>query len=120
MLHDWRITGNLVFQGHTKSLYVLAFLKGDTAKMAQLAAFAMGKPETEDGMLSAESDTEVIGIHIHSTLVPNSQVNSRMADRTPAKTKMDTIYNSKSPRKPFLAEGASKPKGRRMSDFSRS
>ena len=49
---------NLVYQGHAKSLYLLAFLKGDTPRMAQLAASAMGKPEMEGAMLSAESDTE--------------------------------------------------------------
>ena len=48
---------NLVFQGHSRSLYLLAFLKGDTKKMAQLAASPM-TPGTEDPMLSAESDTE--------------------------------------------------------------
>jgi DNA-binding winged helix-turn-helix (wHTH) protein/Flp pilus assembly protein TadD len=49
---------NLVYQGHARSLYLLAFLKGDTAWMVQLAASAIGKPEIESAMLSAESDTE--------------------------------------------------------------
>lgn len=48
---------NLLFQGHTKSVYLLAFLKGDTARMMRLARSAMGRPG-EDAMLSAESDTE--------------------------------------------------------------
>ena len=38
--------------------YQLAFLKGDAAQMAQLAAAAMGKPGTEDLLLAAQADTE--------------------------------------------------------------
>ncbi len=38
--------------------YELAFLKGDTAQMAQLAAAAMGKPETGGGSLAGDADTE--------------------------------------------------------------
>ena len=38
--------------------YQLAFLKGDTAQMAQLASAAMGKPGTEDLLLAAQADTE--------------------------------------------------------------
>ena len=38
--------------------YQLAFLKGDTAQMAQLAAAAMGKPGTEDLLLASQADTE--------------------------------------------------------------
>jgi serine/threonine protein kinase/Tfp pilus assembly protein PilF len=38
--------------------YQLAFLKGDTAQMAQLAAAAIGKPGTEDVLLAAQADTE--------------------------------------------------------------
>jgi tetratricopeptide (TPR) repeat protein len=38
--------------------YLLAFLKGDTAQMAQLASAAMGKPGTEDLLLNAQADTE--------------------------------------------------------------
>ena len=38
--------------------YQLAFLKSDTAQMAQLAAAAMGKPGTEDLLLAAQADTE--------------------------------------------------------------
>ena len=38
--------------------YQLAFLKGDTAQMALLAAAAMGKPGTEDLLLSMQADTE--------------------------------------------------------------
>jgi serine/threonine protein kinase/Tfp pilus assembly protein PilF len=39
-------------------LYLLAFLKGDAALMAQSAASAMGKPGTEDLLLSMQADTE--------------------------------------------------------------
>ena len=38
--------------------YALAFLKGDEAEMAQVAAAAMGKPGTEDFLLAYEADTE--------------------------------------------------------------
>jgi len=38
--------------------YLLAFLKGDTAQMARLAAAALGKPGTEDVLLAAQADTE--------------------------------------------------------------
>jgi eukaryotic-like serine/threonine-protein kinase len=47
----------LEFQGHTRSRYLLAFLQGDTAKMAQLASSATGRPGVEDGVLSAQADT---------------------------------------------------------------
>jgi serine/threonine protein kinase/DNA-binding winged helix-turn-helix (wHTH) protein/tetratricopeptide (TPR) repeat protein len=38
--------------------YQLAFLKGDRARMAQMAAAAKDKPGTEDLMLASEADTE--------------------------------------------------------------
>jgi eukaryotic-like serine/threonine-protein kinase len=38
--------------------YWLAFLKGDAARMAQLASAAMGKPGAEDLMLAMQADTE--------------------------------------------------------------
>jgi tetratricopeptide (TPR) repeat protein len=38
--------------------YQLAFLKGDSAKMVQLASAAMGKPGTEDQLLAMQADTE--------------------------------------------------------------
>ena len=38
--------------------YLLAFLKGDKTQMAQLASAAMGKPGTEDLLLSVQADTE--------------------------------------------------------------
>src|SRR5271157_848159 len=38
--------------------YQLAFLKGDTGQMAQLAAAAMGKPGTEELLLASQADTE--------------------------------------------------------------
>ncbi len=39
------------------SLYGLAFLEGDTGRMAQAAAAAMGKPGTEDVLLAMQADT---------------------------------------------------------------
>jgi DNA-binding winged helix-turn-helix (wHTH) protein/tetratricopeptide (TPR) repeat protein len=38
--------------------YRLAFLKGDTARMAQVASAAMGKPGLEDFILATQADTE--------------------------------------------------------------
>jgi tetratricopeptide (TPR) repeat protein len=38
--------------------YQLAFLKGDTTKMAQLSSAAMGKPGTEQQLLSSQADTQ--------------------------------------------------------------
>jgi DNA-binding winged helix-turn-helix (wHTH) protein/tetratricopeptide (TPR) repeat protein len=38
--------------------YVLAFLKGDAAQMAQLASTAAGKPGAEDLLLARQADTE--------------------------------------------------------------
>ena len=40
------------------NVYLIAFLKGDTAKMARTAADAMGKPGAEDQMLDTQSETE--------------------------------------------------------------
>jgi tetratricopeptide (TPR) repeat protein len=41
-----------------QSRYWLAFLKGDTAQMAQWASAAMGKPGAEDLLLATQADTE--------------------------------------------------------------
>ncbi len=38
--------------------YTVAFLKGDTARMAQVASAAMGKPGAEELILTAQADTE--------------------------------------------------------------
>ena len=38
--------------------YQLAFVKGDTAQMAQFLLAAMGKPGTEDQLLASQADTE--------------------------------------------------------------
>jgi tetratricopeptide (TPR) repeat protein len=38
--------------------YTLSFLKGDTARMAQVASAATGKPGEEDLILAAQADTE--------------------------------------------------------------
>ena len=40
------------------ALYLMAFLKGDTAEMDRQVAWAAGKPGTEDLLLSTQSDTE--------------------------------------------------------------
>ena len=49
---------NLPYAGRPKSLYLLAFLEGDQARMAQLAASVAGKRNVEDAMLGAQADTE--------------------------------------------------------------
>jgi TolA-binding protein len=49
---------HLPYQGRPKSLYLLAFLKGEQARMAQLAASVTGKPSAEAAMLGAQADTE--------------------------------------------------------------
>ena len=41
-----------------QGLYWLAFLKGNSAQMAQLVSAAMGKPGAEDLLLAAQADTE--------------------------------------------------------------
>jgi tetratricopeptide (TPR) repeat protein len=41
-----------------QSRYWLAFLKGDTAQMAQLVSAALGKPGAEDLLLATQADTE--------------------------------------------------------------
>ena len=38
--------------------YLLSFLKGDTAQMAQLLSTAMGKPHIEDVMMASQANTE--------------------------------------------------------------
>jgi hypothetical protein len=48
---------NLPFEGRPKSRYLLAFLKGNTQQMSQLAASAKGTP-SEEAMLGAQADTE--------------------------------------------------------------
>ena len=49
---------NLPYEGWPKSLYLLAFLEGDQARMARLAASVAGKRTAEDAMLGAQADTE--------------------------------------------------------------
>jgi eukaryotic-like serine/threonine-protein kinase len=49
-----KLESELLLQNH----YQLAFLKGDTAQMAQLVSTAMGKPGMEDLLLAAQADTE--------------------------------------------------------------
>src|SRR5271157_1404732 len=45
-------------EGLLANRYQLAFLKGDKAQLAQLLSAAMGKPGTEDVLLSSQADTE--------------------------------------------------------------
>jgi eukaryotic-like serine/threonine-protein kinase len=45
-------------EGLLGARYGLAFLKGDTAQMAQTVSVAMGKPGTEDRLLDAQANTE--------------------------------------------------------------
>lgn len=49
---------NLPYEGRPKSLYLMAFLEGDQARMAQLAASVTGKRSAEDAMLGAQAETE--------------------------------------------------------------
>ena len=51
---ELKANGELLLQNR----YLLAFLKGDTAEMAQLPSAAMGKPGTEGVLLAAQADTE--------------------------------------------------------------
>jgi DNA-binding winged helix-turn-helix (wHTH) protein/tetratricopeptide (TPR) repeat protein len=45
-------------EGLLKYRYLLAFLKGDAARMAELASAAIGRPGTEDLLLAAQANTE--------------------------------------------------------------
>jgi serine/threonine protein kinase/tetratricopeptide (TPR) repeat protein len=45
-------------EGFLQNRYILAFVKGDAAQMAQLASAAMGKPGAEDLLLATQADTE--------------------------------------------------------------
>jgi eukaryotic-like serine/threonine-protein kinase len=45
-------------EGLLENRYLLAFLKGDAPKMAQLASSALGKPGAEDSLLAIQGDTE--------------------------------------------------------------
>ncbi|HXA86891.1 MAG TPA: protein kinase [Candidatus Dormibacteraeota bacterium] len=49
---------NLEDEGSMLERYQLAFLKGNTAEMARLAALAQGKPGAEEVLFLAQSDTE--------------------------------------------------------------
>jgi eukaryotic-like serine/threonine-protein kinase len=51
---EHKMQGEFLLQNH----YLLAFLMGDTAQMAQLVSAAMGKPGTEDLLLAKHADTE--------------------------------------------------------------
>lgn len=56
-VYNEAVERNLVADSLTKSRYYLAFLKGDTAQMSQLAEQARRRPD-EDEMLIAEAETE--------------------------------------------------------------
>ncbi len=56
-VYNEAVERNLQAESLTKSRYLLAFLKGDTARMSQLAEQARGKPD-EDEMLIEEAETE--------------------------------------------------------------
>jgi DNA-binding winged helix-turn-helix (wHTH) protein/Tfp pilus assembly protein PilF len=49
---------NLPSAGRPKSLYLLAFLKGDEARMAQLASSVVGNRDQEGAMFGVEAGTE--------------------------------------------------------------
>ena len=48
---------HLVPEGRARSLYLLAFLRGDAAQMAQRAASVASKPNEEHAMLAAQANT---------------------------------------------------------------
>ncbi|HVN92485.1 MAG TPA: winged helix-turn-helix domain-containing protein [Terracidiphilus sp.] len=56
-VYNEAVERNLVTESMTKSRYILYFLKGDTARMSQLAEQARGKPN-EDEMFIEEAETE--------------------------------------------------------------
>jgi DNA-binding winged helix-turn-helix (wHTH) protein/tetratricopeptide (TPR) repeat protein len=56
-VYNEAVERNLQSDSLTKSRYILAFLKGDTARMSQLAEQARGKPD-EDEMFIEEAETE--------------------------------------------------------------
>jgi eukaryotic-like serine/threonine-protein kinase len=49
---------NLESDAMPRARYLLAFLQGDSARMAQAASSAMGKPGKEDLIFAAQADTE--------------------------------------------------------------
>jgi Flp pilus assembly protein TadD len=51
---DRKLEGEFLLENR----YLLAFLKGDTARMAELVLAAKGKPGTEDVLLATQADTE--------------------------------------------------------------
>ena len=58
------------------NMYYLAFLQGDVAAMQQQVSWAMGKPGTEDLLLSAHSDTEAY----HGRLVKARDLSQHAVD----------------------------------------
>jgi eukaryotic-like serine/threonine-protein kinase len=64
--------------------YVLAFLKGDAAGMAREAAWAAGKPGTEDVLTELQSDTAAYAGHLTQAndLTARAVVSARLAGET--------------------------------------
>jgi tetratricopeptide (TPR) repeat protein len=58
------------------NMYYLAFLQGDDAAMQQQGSWALGKPGTEDLLLSAQSDTEAY----HGRLTKARDLSQRAVD----------------------------------------
>jgi len=81
--------------GMPRNRYTLAFLKGDTARMAQVASAAMGKPGKEDFILAAQADTEAW----YGRLKDARELKRRAAD--------SALHNSsKEAAASYLADGA--------------
>ena len=75
--------------------YTLAFLKGDTARMAQIASAAMGKPSKEEIILATQADTEAW----YGRLKDARELNRRAMD--------SALHNSgKEPAASYQADGA--------------
>ena len=55
---DQSLAHKLDSGGLRENMYLLAFLRGDTAQMERQADWAAGKPGDEDPLLSSQSDTE--------------------------------------------------------------
>ena len=67
---------NLESQFLLQTFYLLAFLRNDPAEMERVLSAAMGKPGTEDVILSAQSDTEAY----HGRLSKARELTQRAVD----------------------------------------
>ena len=63
VLHDLQ-TRNLEHEYVPEVSYLLAFMRGDSAEMSQLVTAAETNPETQDILLSSQSDTEAFRGHL--------------------------------------------------------